>query len=61
MDPEVAEDREKWDEQNTADANRADKQPDDRRYNRKGEISAQPAAKLVSSLVRSTVSRFITA
>ena len=65
MNTKAAENREKRNEQNTADANCADEQSDDHRHDRKCEsrtyLKAQPAAKLVSSLVRSTVSRFITA
>ena len=61
MNTEIAENREKRNEQNTADTDRADEQPDECRHHRECERSAQPAAKLVNSPVRSTVSLFITA
>jgi hypothetical protein len=61
MNPETPEEHEKRDEQHPADADRADEQPDDGSYDCEGERSAQPAAKLVSSLVSSTASRFISA
>lgn len=61
MNAQVAEQREKRNEQHAANADGADEQPDQRCDGSECEKSAQPAAKLVSSLVRSTVSRFITA
>ena len=61
MNAQSAENREEWNQQNAADADGADEQSDDRRHDRECEGSDQPAAKLVSSLVRSIVSRFITA
>ena len=61
MNAEVAEHCEKRNEQHTANADCADEQPHECRDHRECEKSNQPAAKLVSSLVSSTVSRFITA
>ena len=61
MNAEVPEHRQKRNEQHAADTDGADEQPDDSRHNRECESRDQPAAKLVSSLVSSTVSRFITA
>lgn len=65
---EIAKNGKKRNQQHAADADRADEQPDDYRDCRKCDkgsyrknFYAQPAAKLVSSLVSNIVSRFITA
>src|SRR5205085_8872800 len=59
VDREAAEQREKGDQHDAANADRADQEADECGDRRDGDESAQPAAKATSSLVSSTASFFM--